>query len=154
MNVTRSQAKSLLGLLLLLLVSNGILLFMLLNKTTDRPEKNRDRSERMRTYLKDELKFSDGQLASFDSLNKISREKMDAEFKAGREKRGEYLKAIGASGFNDSLINTEINRNMGKMQEMEREYLNNLKAIRSIGTPAQQAIFDTGFYKAVLRPRK
>lgn len=151
MNINPAQAKSLLLILLLLVISNAILLFMLINKKTKPEKRSEARENKVKNYLQKEVGFTTAQLASVDTLLKMQNEKMKSYFDSNRTNRSAYFKSIGQSGFNDSVIARLMAENQPKMQQMELNYINNIREIRAIATPAQQQVFDTGFYKMMLR---
>ena len=133
----------------LLLIANIVTLSLLLtNKKTD----NDDRKNTMRNYLKKEIGFSDAQLNAFDTVKSNHRAEVKPMFDEMRTRKQLNLKNIGAQSFSDSSIINAATYAATQQQNLELTMLNNLKEIRNLCTPAQRAIFDTGFYKIMNRP--
>lgn len=134
----------------LLLVANIGTLTLLL--TTNKKNDYDDRRNSMRNYLKKEIGFSDVQLNAFDTVKSDHRAKVKPMFDEMRTRKQLNLKNIGTQNFSDSSIINAAAYAATQQQNLELIMLNNLKEIRNLCTPAQRAVFDTGFYKIMNRP--
>ena len=133
----------------LLLVANVVTLSMLF---TEKKPDNDDRKNTMRNYLKSEVHFSDAQLVAFDTVKSKQRAQAKIIYDEIRQKKQNNLKKIGSDNFSDSSIKSAASFAAAQQQNMEMNMLEHLKDIRNLCTPAQRAIFDTGFYKIMVRP--
>lgn len=137
MNVPSARIKSLLLLLGLLLLSNLVLLYFLLN----RPQP-RDRNAMMRNALQEVVGFNAAQLKSYDSLAKANMENMRPKFDSMRIARQQRLKALAAAGYSDSAI-TALAENTSGQVAMEKNMMWHYRQVRQLCTPAQVPLFDS-----------
>ena len=133
----------------LLLIANAVTLSLLL---TDKKTETDDRRNTMRNYLKNEIGFSEAQLVAFDTVKSNHRAQVKPMFDEMRTHKQLNLKNIGAQNFSDSSIINATEYAAIQQKKIETQMLNNLKEIRNLCTPAQRAVFDTGFYKIMTRP--
>ena len=148
---TQPKSKTLIIVIGVLLVANIVLLsYFLLNKPADkRPE----RKSPMTGYLKNEIGFTNEQMAQFDTVKSQHRREIKKLYDAMKSNKVKEFKKVGEDHFSDSSITSAAAYSSSKQMELEVLMLQHLKAIRSICTPVQQAKFDTGFYKVMNRPR-
>ena len=155
--ITRpTRSKPLILIIIVLLLANvGGLFFFFKNKAykTDGRPNVADRKEVMAKYLKDELKFNDGQMKSFDSISekhKLATEPLFEDLKEEKEKR---LKFLADNNYVDSALTQAVNRSAERQKKLDLTMLEHIRNIRSICTDVQKQIFDTGFYKMMKRNR-
>lgn len=146
------QKKALLIIIAILVLANAVTLVMLF---THKPFHKRDSADSHRAnivnYLKNDLGFNDTQVAAYDSLHKKhmdSVQKMFNDIRLEKEKRFKYL---AAQNFSDSAITIAASTMNEKQNVLEIKMLRHLRELRSIGTPAQQAKFDTTFLTFMTR---
>lgn len=151
MNISESRVKSLLLLIGVLVISNLITAYFLFSHS--RPQK-KERTGILKNFIKNELKFSDAQMASYEASRKAFMTKHDSSIKSIRETKETNLKNVGLSGFSDSAIAVATNFSVEKQREFDKSFFENLKAIRNICTPEQRVKFDSGFYKNFLKMRE
>ncbi len=149
MKAENSSNKILIIVIALLLIANVVTLTMLF--TGKKPE-NEDRKNSMRNYLKNEVGFSDAQLVAFDTVKSKQRAQSKLMYDEIRQRKQNNLKKIGNDNFSDSTIKSAAAYAATQQEEMEMNMLEHLKHIRNLCTPPQRAIFDTGFYKILVRP--
>jgi len=146
---TQSKTKAFLLIIGILLIANlAELSFFILRK-----EPHKDRAAAMSEYLKNEIGFSTSQMQQYDSLNAQHGEQMKASMDELRNKRQQDFKQVANDGFSDSAINNIVLQSVDKQKVIELQLFQYIKAIRSICTPDQQAIFDTSFYKVMERKK-
>ena len=133
----------------LLLIANIATLAMLLSNKSGHRE---DHKSVMRGYLKNEIGFSDLQMLRFDSIKKLQHQQSKDIFEAMKLKKRENLKQLGMQGFSDSAVNAAADGAAVEQRKAEFQFLHHLKNVRNLCTPAQQAVFDTGFYKVMTKP--
>lgn len=152
--ITRPKRTKLLLLIIVVLLLANIagLFFFFKNKaykTDGRPAA--DRKEVMAKYLKEELKFDDGQMAAFDSLSarhKLITEPMFEDLKQEKEKR---LKFLVENNYTDSALTQAVNRSAERQKTLDHTMLEHIRNIRAICNEQQKQSFDTGFYKIMKR---
>ncbi|MCY7292066.1 MAG: hypothetical protein LH615_07780 [Ferruginibacter sp.] len=149
MKAENASNKILIIVIALLLVANVVTLTMLF--TGKKPE-NDDRKNTMRNYLKSEVGFSAAQLVAFDTVKSRQRNQTKIIYDEIRERKQNNLKKIGIDNFSDSSIKSATSYASTQQENMEMNMLKHLKDIRNLCTPPQRAIFDTGFYKIMVRP--
>lgn len=148
--MNNARTKTLLLLIGLLLIANIVLVIFLLKTPA---ESRRDRHNDMTAYLKNEIGFSPEQLVAYDSIYNRHRRQARSMFDEIRLNKTQSFKNIGAQGFSEGAIDSAARYAAGEQQKIERNILSHLKDIRAICSPQQRSRFDTGFYKALVRPR-
>lgn len=144
----RSNKIFIIVIALLLIANIGTLTILL---TRDKKNDYDDRRNSMRNYLKNEIGFSDTQLIAFDTVKSNHRAEVKPMFDEMRSRKQLNLRNIGAQNFSDSSIIKAADYAATQQQKLEMKMLAQLKVIRSLCTPQQRAIFDTGFYKIMTR---
>lgn len=145
-----SKTKILVTAVILLLLTNvGMLIFFLNCKDHGEKSGRGGRDAAMRSFLQKEIGFNDAQLAQYDTLTKRHKESIKPSFDEMRNSREQDMKALGASGFSDSVIEASAARSSAKQKEMIRNMLMHFKEVRALCTPAQMPKFDSLFYKSL-----
>jgi Spy/CpxP family protein refolding chaperone len=149
MKTENSSNKIFIIVIALLLIANVVTLALLF--TEKKPEYD-DRKNAMRNYLKTEVGFSDAQLVAFDTVKSKQRAAAKLMYDDIRQRKQNNLKWIGSTNFSDSSIKNAASFAASQQEKMEVNMIEHLKDIRNLCTPSQRAIFDTGFYKIMVRP--
>lgn len=149
MKTENSSNKIFIIVIALLLIANVVTLTLFF--TGKKPETD-DRKNTMRNYLKDEVGFSPAQLVAFDTVKSRQRAQAKLMYDEIRERKQNNLKKIGFDKFSDSTLKNAALYAASQQKDMEMKMLEHLKDIRNLCTPPQRAIFDTGFYKIMVRP--
>ncbi|MEJ7610290.1 MAG: Spy/CpxP family protein refolding chaperone [Ferruginibacter sp.] len=131
----------------LLLANMATLVLLLSNKKDNRD----DHKSAMRSFLKNEIGFSDAQLVQFDSVKSLHRRQVKVLFDNLRREKQENLKKLGMAGFGDSAVNSAAAEASAAQRDVELRMLSHLKEVRNLCTPSQQVKFDTGFYKIMTK---
>ena len=128
-------------LLVLLVVLNGVLIFMLINK----PHENR-RPKEERNFLIEQLQFTDVQKDRFINLDDTHRENMRS-FEDEIRKNKDVL----FNSFSDETINIDsLSSVIGTLQgKKEMEVFGFFKSVRKVCTRKQQEKFDKIIKKAL-----
>jgi hypothetical protein len=135
---------------ILLLANIATLAALMLNRKSGVKETKKDR---MMLFLKNDVGYSDTQLALYDSLHKrhiSNTEHIVGEMHQEKENR---FKGLINNDFSDSAIQLSSSAVSGKQQEMEIHMLRHLKQIRNIGTYEQKAKFDSLFFKVMSKKK-
>lgn len=150
------QKRVLLIIIAILFLANTVTLVMLFmhKPAHKKDERNSRKNTMVVTYLKKDLGFNDAQLASFDSLHKKHMESVEEMFNEMRLEKEKRLKYLEEQGFSDSTIAIAGNTMAEKQKALEIKMLRHLREVRSIGTTAQQAKFDTTFIKFMNREKE
>lgn len=128
------KSKLLPALLIILIVLNGVLIFMLIKKTHQKKQQHSQRE-----FLTEQLQFSDNQKEKYRNLDEIHRETMmDLDHKIRKQKD------ILFNSFGDETINTDslITINGNLEVKKEAEVFRFFKSVRKICTKEQQKKFD------------
>ncbi len=150
-----SRNKPLLIIILVLLLANlaGIAFNYLKIKKDEPRSKPMDRKEIMQRYLKNELKFSDDQMAQYEKLsvaNKAASEPLFDSLRAEKEKRINFLKQ---HNYTDSAIDQAVTRSMLRQAELDRKMLQHIRNVRALCNEQQRLAFDSGFFKMMRQGR-
>ncbi len=154
--ITRpDRSKFLLLIIAVLLLANiGGLYFFFKNKPgSEAPKPPMDRKEVMAKYLKEELKFNDAQMKSFDSLSQIHKLATEPLFEGLKQEKEKRLRFLADNNYSDSALQQAVNRSAERQKQLDLTMLGHIRNIRALCTPAQQQSFDTGFYKMMKRNR-
>lgn len=148
----QSNRKGLIIAMGVLLIANIILLafFLFNNGEVKKPE----RKSPLSAYLQNEVGFSDAQMARFDSIKADHRNQVKALFDNMKNSKEQAFKTLGANGFSDSAIDAAATSSAIQQKALEINMLKHLRTIRDLCTEQQKAKFDTGFYKAMNRPKE
>lgn len=146
------QPKSKLMVLIIggLLLANVVLLSILLLRGQHQKQPNRERNDKaafIGDYLKQEVGFTDAQMATYDSLSKKHRLKVKEDFRELANDRKNILSGLSAASFTDSAIAIAATALHDRQKQFELNMLHHVRDIRNICTDEQRAKFDTGFYK-------
>lgn len=148
------QKQVLLIIIAILIFANAVTLVMLFtNRPSHRKGGPNSRKNSMVTYLKKDLGFNDVQIATYDSLHKKHIEIVEEMFKEMRLEKKKSFKYLAEQGFSDSIIAITGNTISERQKGLEIKMLRHLREMRSIATPAQQAKFDTTFFKFMTREK-
>ena len=140
------QKKVLLIIIAILVIANTVTLFLFMQKSPQKKDRQNSRKNNTIFYLKNDLNYNDVQIASYDSLHKKHMESTESLFKEMRIEKEKNLKLLSQKGFSDSITEIAANTIAEKQKIVEIKMLRYLHDMRSIGTPAQQAKFDTTFF--------
>jgi Spy/CpxP family protein refolding chaperone len=131
-----------------LLMTNIAMLVFFVNKSDHKgPGPKRNRETVMTDFVQKDLGFNQQQQQQFDTLNKLHREKIKQLMDSLRGKKEQALIQLAQNGFTDSAIAQSASQSVSGQTDMELLMLRHFKNIRNICTPAQQAKFDTTYYK-------
>ncbi|WP_339662327.1 hypothetical protein [uncultured Polaribacter sp.] len=135
------KTKLLPVLLILLIVLNGVLIFMLINK----PHQNLG-SQQERNFLIEALQFSDNQKEEFISLDNLHKENM-----MSFENEVRKTKDLLFNSFSDETANIDsLSTVIGAIQtKKELEVFRFFKSVRKICNKEQQEKFDKIINKAI-----
>ncbi|MBU3009963.1 hypothetical protein KO506_00930 [Polaribacter vadi] len=135
------KSKLLPILLVVLIILNGVLIFMLIKK----PHLN-NRNQAERIFLIEQLQFSKDQQEKFKSLDNIHRRKMmDLDQRIIKQKDILFNSFADETKNIDSLVTVAGNLEIKK----ELEVFSFFKSVRKICTPEQQKKFDVIIDKAI-----
>lgn len=150
-----SKNKPLLFIILILLVANlaGIAFNYFMMKKEPHREKPMDRKEVMGGYLKDQLKFTDTQMAEYEKLSAANKTATEPLFEALREEKEKRLNFLREQNYSDSAIEQAVNRSMLRQAEVDRKMLQHIRNVRALCNEQQKQSFDTGFYKMMRHSR-
>ncbi len=142
------QKRILLIIIATLSLANTItLLLLFMNRPGHKKDVSGSRKSNMAAYLKKDVGFSEAQIASFDSLHNDHMKSVDGMFNEMRLEKERRFKYLAAEDFNDSTIEIAGSVMSEKQKALEIKMLRYLRKVRSIGTPEQQAKFDTTFIR-------
>ena len=149
---TTKNSKILLLIIGILLVTNIAVITLLLQGRSANSHK--DYKSPMTAYLQNEIKFTDAQMKSYEALKNTHSASMKNFFDTLRAEKTVVYKQLGGNAFNDSAMQFAVVNASSRQLSMETMMLNHVKDVRTICTPAQQLVFDTGFYKVMVRGRR
>lgn len=135
------KSKLLPILLVVLILLNGVLIFMLIKKPHLNRKENAERS-----FLIEQLQFSESQQEKFKTLDNIHRDRM-MNLEVSIRKQKDIL----FNSFADETINVDsLARVAGNLEiKKELEVFNFFKEVRKICTPEQQNKFDAIIKEAI-----
>ncbi len=138
-----------------LLVTNVALLWMLNNKKSDAKYNGKfDKGAMLKDFLQKEIGFNNEQIVQFDTIAKLQRAAMKANFEAIKKNKENQLKLLGSLSFSDSAIAQMANQSAENQKVMELQMLNHLAAIRKLCTAEQLPKFDSTFYTVWKKKKK
>ena len=149
---TTKNSKILLLIIGILLVTNIAVIALLLQGRSANSHK--DYKSPMTAYLQNEIKFTDAQMKSYEALKNTHSASMKKFFDTLRAEKTNIYKELGGNAFNDSAMQFAVMNASSRQLSMETMMLSHVKSVRAICTPAQQLVFDTGFYKVMVRGRR
>ena len=135
------KSKLLPTLLVVIILLNGVLIFMLVKKTHQNKKHPSERN-----FLTDQLKFSENQHKQFKNLDDIHRSSMSI-----LDKKIRIQKDILFNSFADNNINIDsLTKIIGSFEgEKELEVFRFFKSVRTLCTSDQQKKFDIIINKAI-----
>ena len=149
---TQPKNKILIIIIGILLIANiATLSLFLMNKNRHSNPGRPDKKEQVTAFLKNEVGFTEDQLNRYDTISKTHRANMKSNFDDMATGREDIFRQLALHSFSDSAMETAANAIAKQQEGFEIKMLYHLKDIRNICTPAQQAIFDTGFYKIIAK---
>jgi len=147
---TQPKNKILILIIGILLIANiATLSFFLMNKTGHSRTGRNDKKAQISAYLKKEVGFTEEQLSLYDTMSKKHRAEMKQAFDAMAVPREEIFRKLALASFSDSALENAAAAIAAQQKSFEIMMLHHLKDIRSICSPAQKPVFDTGFYKII-----
>lgn len=147
---TQPQNKILILIIGILLIANiATLSFFLMSKPGHSRGGKYDKKAQISAYLKNEVGFSAEQLSLYDTMSKKHRVEMKHAFDAMTAPREEIFRKLGTAAFSDTALENAAASIAAQQKSFEIMMLHHLKDIRSICSPAQKPVFDTGFYKII-----
>lgn len=155
MIIRPKKSKFLLLIIVVLLLANvaGLFFFFKNKAYKNDAHPTFDRRMVMAKYLKEELKFNDSQMKSFDSVSENHKLVTEPLFENLREEKEKRLQFLAANNYSDSALLQAVSRSAEKQKSLDLKMLEHIRNIRSICTDVQKASFDTGFYKMMKRNR-
>jgi hypothetical protein len=135
------KSKLLPTLLILLIILNGVLIFMLVKK----PHENRQKHPQ-RNFLTTQLNFSETQKEEFRKLDRIHRGLMFGLDQEIRENRAVLFNSFSIAGFNPEMITA---KNGVLEEKKEMELFRFFSEVRKICTIEQTSNFDKIIMKAL-----
>ena len=144
----QKERKVFIVVIAILLIANITMLTFLVQQNRSEKQDGRQNKKAMVTgFLKNEIGFSQQQLAQYDTLSNRHREKITRLYDSARNRKNEQFKKLAAIDFSDSSIDQEATQSAALQKSMEVQMFSHFKNIRQLCTPAQLAKFDTSFYK-------
>lgn len=142
-----SRIKVLLFLIGILLVTNLVLLVFFVWGKSDRDDHvkrpQHDRSQMMRTFLKDSVGFSEQQLARYDSVRAKNKEDMKPLFDQMRQSKLAFYNLLKQPGTPDSVTQAAANLMAEKQMVVDMAFYRQFETIRALCTPEQQVKYDS-----------
>lgn len=136
------KSKLLPILLIVLIVLNGVLIFMLLKKPHEKGSQNRNQ----RNFLTEQLQFSVVQKEQFNTLEQPHKENMNA-FDAQIKRNKNFLfRSFSEKNFNSDSITSTIGRIVAKK---ESEVFHFFQKVRNLCNEEQLKSFDDIIMKAL-----
>lgn len=149
---TESRSKWLVLIVFILIITNAVSLFFLLNNRKQ-DSRGEHRRSAIKNFLKNDVGFSEAQLTAFDSMSQSHRNSIRPLYDGLAKKRESILGEAAHQNFQDSSIRIAAKEISESQVTFEEGMLNHLREIRSICTPDQLPRFDSGFYKLITRRR-
>src|SRR6185436_4047323 len=147
-----SRNKIYVSLIGLLLLSNlALVAFFVLNK----PEKREVRREHPGSYMKDALKndvgFTDQQMAEFDKMADQHRQQMRPLFEDIGKTKESFYKMLSQPQTADTVLNQAVSQIGDKQKAIDIKIFTHFQNIRQLCTPEQQPAFDSLIQRVVHR---
>ncbi|MEO6488714.1 MAG: hypothetical protein ABIO04_02145 [Ferruginibacter sp.] len=149
---TKTKSKTLIVIIAILLAANiATLSFILLNKNGHRDSGKNNWRTSTSKYLKNEIGFTKEQLDRYDTLGDQHRSVYTQLLEDISFNKQAIYKRVASENFTDSSIQKGALELSTEHNRFELAMLHHIKDIRAICSPVQREIFDTGFYKLMLR---
>ena len=147
-----SRNKIYVSLIGLLLLSNlALVAFFVMNK----PEKREVRREHPGSYMKDALKndvgFTDQQMAEFDKMADQHRQQMRPLFEDIGKTKESFYKMLSQPQTVDTVLNQAASQIGDKQKAIDIKIFTHFQNIRQLCTPEQQPAFDSLIQRVVHR---
>jgi len=147
-----SRNKIYVSLIGLLLLSNlALVAFFVMNK----PEKREVRREHPGSYMKDALKndvgFTDQQMAEFDKMADQHRQQMRPLFEDIGKTKESFYKMLSQPQTADTVLNQAASQIGDKQKAIDIKIFTHFQNIRQLCTPEQQSAFDSLIQRVVHR---
>ena len=147
-----SRNKIYVSLIGLLLLSNlALVAFFVMNK----PEKHEVRKDRPGSYMKDALKnevgFTDQQMATFDKMADEHRQQMRPMFEDITKTKESFYKLLTQPTTPDTILNEAAKQIGEKQRSIDIKIFTHFQNIRQLCTPDQQPAFDSLIQRVVHR---
>ena len=147
-----SRNKIYVSLIGLLLLSNlALVAFFVMNK----PEKREVRREHPGSYMKDALKndvgFTEQQMAEFDKMADQHRQQMRPLFEDIGKTKESFYKMLSQPQTADTVLNQAASQIGDKQKAIDIKIFTHLQNIRQLCTPEQQSAFDSLIQRVVHR---
>ena len=142
---TGSRSKILIFIIAVLLIANIAMLVFFKRPDDDKrniPDKNRFG---LTPFLKDQMKFSEDQMKTFEQLKANHKETVHPYFDSLKSAKTELYKLLDTPTVTDStvsMISAKIGKNQG---EIDRLFFVYFQKVRDLCTPDQRVKFDTLF---------
>jgi len=147
-----SRNKIYVSLIGLLLLSNlALVAFFVMNK----PEKREVRREHPGSYMKDALKndvgFTEQQMAEFDKMADQHRQQMRPLFEDIGKTKESFYKMLSQPQTADIVLNQAASQIGDKQKAIDIKIFTHFQNIRQLCTPEQQSAFDSLIQRVVHR---
>lgn len=143
-----SKNKILIITISVLLLTNIVTLFFYsTQKQCDHKKHREERKSKITAFLKNDIKFSEQQLAMYDSMTTLHHKSIEPMMDSFRTKKSALMNELSATGFTESAIDVTLTSLSAYQLPLEKNMLHYIKSIREICTPEQMAAFDSGFFK-------
>ena len=146
--------KVLLVIIGVLLVSNIWLLYSYVwSKTTNTTKKtdSQDMRQRVRMKLKNEVGFTDEQLAQYDTLRTKHFEAINPMFDELKMAKDSFFKLVYQQNVPDSVVKAYADRIGEKQEAVDLKTFNHFRSIKGICTAEQQPKIDSFIQQVVKR---
>lgn len=150
-----SKNKPLLFIILILLLANlaGIGYNYFMMKKDAPRHQTMDRKEVVGRYLKDQLKFTNEQMAQYEKLSAANKAETEPLFEILKEEKEKRMNFLREKNYSDSALDEAVNRSIQKQALLDRKMLEHIRNIRALCNDSQKQSFDTGFYKMMRHSR-
>lgn len=142
--------KWLLLMVVILIITNAVSLYFLFTRD-NQSSRYQERRSVILNFLKNDVGFSPGQMARFDSLSSMHKEASKPLFDSSANKKEIILLQAASNNFSDGAIDTAARAISNEQEKFEVLMLTHLRGIRSLCTPGQLPKFDKGFYKLIVK---
>ena len=149
---SQPRNKTLVLIIAILLIANiATLAMFFMYKNQAAKNARPDKHALIMRYLENEVKFSKEQLKQYENLSNQRLEEMKPVIERMSAQRAAILSTLAARDFADSATERAANELLTLQRPTEISMFKHLKLIRGICTPQQRSIFDTGFYKIIVK---
>lgn len=139
-----SSSKALVLIIAILLVTNISMLVYFLNRK-EAPEREPRKRYDMAAFFKNDLKFSEQQLAILDSAKQKHRDSIGRYFKSLNESKQAFFNLLSSPKIDTLMYDSLAMRVAMKQAEVEKAFFRHFRDLRTICTPEQQVRYDSLF---------